>query len=180
VQVRTIDGTPRLVQRPVEELQRLRRDPIQVDGQPLRAESRSLGGAGVAGKALEIVAEFEPGDAETVGLNVRAGGDENTTIGYDTADQTVFVDRTASGTSDFHEDFTARDEAPLALHNGRVKLRVLVDWSSVEVFANDGARVLTHRIFPAPSSDGVSVFAERGSAQLTRLDAWPLQSIWAE
>jgi sucrose-6-phosphate hydrolase SacC (GH32 family) len=63
--------------------------------------------------------------------------------------------------------------------NGRIKLHVLVDRSSVEVFANDGARVLTHRIFPDSASDGVELFTEGGTAQLTRLDAWSLRSIWA-
>jgi sucrose-6-phosphate hydrolase SacC (GH32 family) len=92
----------------------------------------------------------------------------------------VFVDRRRSGAADFHEDFAARHAAPLAPRNGRVTLHVFVDRSSVEVFANDGARVLTHRIFPAPDSDGVSLVAEGGTARLLRLDAWTLRSIWAE
>ena len=178
VQVRTIDGVPRLVQQPVQELQQLRESPVSLNDRVVETDTMALDDEGISGRTLELVAEFEPGDAETLGLNVRVGEDEHTTIGYNASSETVFVDRIASGTSDFHEDFAARDEAPLALQNGRVKLRVLVDWSSVEVFANDGARVLTHRIFPDSSSDGVSVFADGGSAQLTRLDAWPLQSIW--
>lgn len=40
--------------------------------------------------------------------------------------------------------------------------------------------MLTHRIFPSPDSDGVELFAEGGTARLTRLDAWSLRSIWAD
>ena len=178
VQLRTIDGAPRLVQSPVEELQQLRTDPVQLDPRTLEAGTMSLGAEGVSGQTLELMAEFEPGDAETVGLHMREGEDERTVVGYDAASDSVFVDRTDAGVDDFHEDFAARDAAPLATRDGRVKLHVLVDRSSVEVFANDGARVLTHRIFPDSSSTGVSLFAEGGTAQLTQFDAWTLRSIW--
>jgi fructan beta-fructosidase len=180
VQVRPVDGTPRLVQRPIKELQQLRTDHVALADRAVEAGTTSLGADGISGKALELTATFEPGTAETVGLNVRVGEDQHTTVGYDAAAETVFVDRTDAGTDDFHADFPARDEAPLALRDGRVSLRVFVDWSSVEVFANDGARVLTHRIFPDADSDGVELFAEGGTARLTRLDAWTLRSIWAD
>jgi fructan beta-fructosidase len=180
VQVRPIDGTPRLVQTPIEELQKLRADPVALADRTVEAGTTSLSADGIAGKALELVATFEPGTAETVGLNVRTGDDQHTTVGYDAAAEAVFVDRTDAGTDDFHEDFPARDEAPLALRDGQVTLHVFVDWSSVEVFANDGRRVLTHRIFPDPDSDGVELFANGGAARLARLDAWSLRSIWAD
>ena len=180
VQVRTIDGTPRLTQRPVRELRRLRTDSVSLDARPVAPGTTALGPDGVSGRTLEIVAEFAPDDAETVGLSVREGESERTVVGYDAATDSVFVDRRRAGASDFHDAFAARDSAPLAPRNGRVKLHVFVDRSSVEVFANDGARVLTHRIFPDPASDGVSLVADGGSARLVRLDAWSLGSIWSD
>ena len=180
VQVREIDGTPRLTQQPVRELRRLRADSVSLGTRPVAPGTTSLGPAGVSGRTLEIAAELEPGDAETVGLVVREGDTERTVVGYDAAGDSVFVDRRRSGAADFHEDFAARHAAPLAARNGRVKLHVFVDRSSIEVFANDGARVLTHRIFPAPDSDGVSLVAEGGTARLVHLDAWTLRSIWTE
>lgn len=180
VGLRTIDGAPRLVQRPAEELQQLRENHVHLGGRTLDSGTTSLDDVDISGRTLELVAEFEPGDAEAVGLHVRVGENEKTVIGYDASADSVFVDRTNSGTVDFHEDFASRDSAPLALRNGRVRLRVFVDRSSVEVFANDGARVLTHRIFPDSTSDGVSLFATGDSARLVRLDAWSLRSIWAD
>jgi fructan beta-fructosidase len=180
VQVRDIDGVPRLTQRPVRELRRLRADSVSLRDRPVAPGTTALGPEGVSGRTLEIVAEFAPGDAETVGLAVREGAEERTIVGYDAATDSVFVDRRRAGASDFHAAFAARDSAPLALRNGRVKLHVFVDRSSVEVFANDGARVLTHRIFPAPESDGVSLVAEGGTARLVGLDAWTLRSIWSD
>jgi len=180
VQIREIDGTPRLTQRPVRELRRLRTDSVSLRDRPVAPGTTSLGPDGISGRSLEIVAEFEPGDAETVAVTVREGETERTVVGYDAAADSVFVDRRHAGVDDFHEDFAARHAAPLASRNGRVKLHVFVDRSSVEVFANDGARVLTHRIFPSPDSDGVSLVADGGPARLARLDAWSLRSIWPE
>ena len=60
--------------------------------------------------------------------------------------------------------------------NGRVRLHVLVDASSVEVFANDGRVTLTERIFPSSNSRGWSLFGE--GAKVVRLDAWELKSAW--
>lgn len=179
VHLRRIDGTLRLTQRPVEELRRLRDDHVQERERAFGPGTTALDEEGISGNTFELIATFEPGDAETVGLDVRVGDTEKTRIGYDAAADSVFVDRRPSGTTGFHEDFASRNSAPLALQNGRVTLHVFVDRSSVEVFANDGARVLTQRIFPSPSSTGVSLFAQGGTAQLVRLDAWSLRSIWA-
>lgn len=178
--LRFVDGTPHLVQTPVEALKQLRASHVRVGERGLDNETVSLAADDVAGTALELLAEFEIGDAQTMGLRLREGEGERTVVGYDAAARSVFVDRTAAGSVDIHEDFGGRDEAPLSPTDGRVTLRVFVDWSSVEVFANGGLQTLTHNIFPEPSSDGVSVFAEGGSARLLHLDAWPLRSIWRD
>jgi len=176
--LRSIEGQLRLTQRPVEELKRLRTTPIRLKGRTLTDETVSLAKDGLSGRTLELIATFDSGDAETVGLHVRTGEEERTVVGYDATTNTVFVDRTRSGTVDFQEGFASRNAAPLSTTDRRVTLRVLVDRSSVEVFANDGARVLTHCIFPDSTSDGVAAFATGGTAELVSLDAWPLRSIW--
>ena len=102
-------------------------------------------------------------------------------IGVDAQAGQLFVDRTRSGAVAFHKDFaTGRQTAPLATTTagGRVRLRVLVDWSSVEVFADGGRTVVTDQLFPAPASDGVQLFATGGTARLVSLEAWPLRSAW--
>ena len=59
-----------------------------------------------------------------------------------------------------------------------LKLRVFVDRSVVEVFANS-RECLTKRIYPSrPDSLGVQVFAMGNDASLRSLDAWQMSSIW--
>jgi fructan beta-fructosidase len=178
--LRTVEGTLELAQRPVEELEKLRTNPVRLGERVLVDEAVSLEKDGLSGRALEIRVTFAPGEAETVGLHVRADGEERTVVGVDTRTDSVFVDRMRSGTADFAGAFAARDAATLVSGSDRVTLRVLVDRSSVEVFAEGGTRVLTHRIFPDATSDGVRVFATDGPARLVSLDAWTLQSIWTD
>ena len=119
------------------------------------------------------------GTAERAGLKVRTGDGEETVVGYDATTGELYVDRTRAGESSFSRDFAAAvQRAPLAPRNGRVRLRILVDWSSVEVFAERGERVITDQIFPAANSDGLQLFAEGGHAALERLRVWRMRSIW--
>lgn len=180
VALRTTPQGIRLVQQPAAEVERLRGKRQSVAARAIPEGTVALSPR-VAGKALEIVAELEAGSAAEFGLKVRTGNGEETVIGIDPKGGQLFVDRTHSGDVGFHKDFAAGHQtAPLRIERGRVRLRVLIDWSSVEVFAADGRVVITDQIFPSPSSDGVALYAKGGTARLVSLHAWPLGSAWAE
>ncbi|MFJ9036751.1 GH32 C-terminal domain-containing protein [Streptomyces sp. NPDC102406] len=176
--LRTVDGRIRLTSEPVNSLKSLRqRTAVTATGVTVKNTAQPLGGRPAAGKALDIEATFSLGDADRFGLKVRTGaGGEETVIGYDPTTQELYVDRTRSGAVDFSDAFPGVQRAPLKPTNGKVKLRVLVDWSSVEVFGGDGEAALTDQIFPDPASQGVEVFAENGSATLDQARIWHLDS----
>lgn len=90
----------------------------------------------------------------------------------------VYIDRSKSGDATFWPAFAARHAAPLALRNGSVKLRILVDTASVTVFAGENEVTLTDQIFPSLGSDAASVFAEDGDASLIQMKIWELKPIW--
>jgi levanase len=172
--LRTLDGRIRLVQQPVRTVQALRTGrPVTAKRVPVHPGSVRL----ADGKALDIKATFSVGDADRFGLKVRAGKGQRTTIGYDATTQEVYVDRRTSGDVGFSSDFPGVQRAPLPVRNGKVHLRVLVDWSSVEVFGGrSGEAVITDQVFPDPSSRAVEVFARGGSARLDRLKVWRMGS----
>ncbi|GAA4558222.1 GH32 C-terminal domain-containing protein [Streptomyces collinus] len=183
--LRTVDGRVRLTSKPVNSVNSLReKRPTTATGVTVKSTSKPLIAPAAKGKALDIEATFSLKDAERFGLKVRTGtGGEETVIGYDTTTQALYVDRTRSGAADFHNAFSdafsnSVQTAPLRPKNGKIKLRILVDWSSVEVFGGNGEAVITDQIFPDPSSTGVEVFADGGAATLERMQAWQLRSIW--
>jgi len=171
LRLRALPEGLRLVQEPVAELQSLRGPRFSLDGRPVeRTVPLEL-----RGDALDIEAEFSAGSATAFGLAVRKGVNEWTRVGYDVGSTSVFVDRRRSGATSFSPDFSGRHTGPLPLQDGRLRIRILVDRSSVEVFAGGGRTVITDRIFPDPASQGVELWAEGGAASLVSLEAWPLE-----
>ena len=172
-----VDGQAQLVQRPVRELRSLR------GGRSVTQHHRTIPEGTttlpVHGKTLEIKTDLRIRSAKQAGVKVRTGNGEETVIGYDAQTDELYVDRTRSGRVDFSRDFPGVQRAPLAARHGKVHLRILVDWSSVEVFADGGRRVITDQIFPDASSDGVELFADGGSAELNSLKVRHLRSSWA-
>jgi len=171
-----INGKLRMVQAPVKELQQLRGEPIRQTDKSLANQAVSLP---VRGQQMELELELDPGTATEVGVRVLKGKDEETSIIYRPAEKAVRVDRTRSGNVRFDHRFSGAYSAPLSgTATGTIKLRVLVDCSSVEVFGNQGETVLTNLVYPKPDSDGVELFASGGTARVVSCVAWPLRSIW--
>ncbi len=171
--LRRIDGQLRLCQRPVRELQSLRTDSFKLSDVSLSNEVRKLE---PSGKQLEILATIKAGNASEFGIRVHKGGDQETVIGYDFKAGQVFVDRSRSGNTDFHQAFAGRHAGPLAVSaDGEIRLHVFVDESSVEVFGNDGETVITDLVFPDAGSD-VEIYAVDGTCQLKSLQIFRLKS----
>jgi fructan beta-fructosidase len=164
-----------LEQAPVREIQALRSQHQHRSNFMLRDGALTLKPLGMTGHALEVQIEFRVGTAREFGLKVAVGPSQQTLVGYDVDTHSVFVDRRRSGNAAFSASFAARHSAPLQPINGRIKLHVFVDAASVEVFANDGERVLTEQIFPEPVSTGVELYAVRGDLRVLAVDLWQLQ-----
>ena len=165
----------RLVQRPVAELEAWRQRPVEVGGADLAASNARLSAPDARGTALDLEVALEPAGAEVVGVAVRRGAGEETRVGYDARSREVFLDRTRSGAVGFHPAFPGRYTAPLQPEGGRVRLRILVDASSVEVFAGGGRVSITASVFPQPASDGVAAFAEGGVPAEVSVRLWRLR-----
>ena len=109
---------------------------------------------------------------------MRVGNGQQTIVGYDVTRGGVYVDRTKSGNVDFNPTFPSVEFAPLKVKNGIVTMRILVDRSSVEVFADRGQRTITDQIFPDRNSKAIQLFSTGGRAQLQKLTIWQLESAW--
>ena len=170
--LRTVDGEPRLVAEPAV--------PDRRAGAAYEAAAVTVDGDGRDDAAVEelprsargVVADVEvvldPGTATTAGLAVRrsADGSEEVRIAYEPATRTLTVDRSRSGGVDFSPEFTTvhRAQVPASAVEDGLDLRILVDRSSVEVFAAGGAVTFSDVVLPAGDSDGIALFAAGGEA----------------
>jgi fructan beta-fructosidase len=174
--LRDIDGNLQLTQSPVAQLGRLRVQPaVQLRDQPIAEGVTALP---ANAEAAWIDATLYTGTALRSGLLVRTGSGQQTAIGYDRLTGRLYVDRTRSGEVGFDAGFPSVATAPLTTTAGVVRLTILVDWSSVEVFAQDGRVLLTEQIFPSPGSTGLAAFATGGTATLRSITVSPMRSAW--
>jgi sucrose-6-phosphate hydrolase SacC (GH32 family) len=173
--ISTTDGL-QLVQQPVRELNQLRYQPVAIPPQTLQPGSNVL--AGQHGTSYEINTTIDIGSTIQIVFQLRTGSGQQTTLGYDVRQASLYLDRTRSGDASFSSDFATRTEAPLGpIDQHLIKLRILVDRSSVEVFGNDGRAVLTDQIFPQLSSDGMRLDVQGGTARLVDLHLYQLHTI---
>jgi len=128
----------------------------------------------IRGNSLELYIELESSQAQEFGLKVCVSPDgrEQTVISYDVAEGKLQVDTRKSGPEDKAKSVEA---GPFELEeNERLELRVFVDKSVVEVFANS-RQAVARRIYPAnPASLGVSLFSKGGSARVHTLKSWKI------
>ena len=97
-------------------------------------------------------------------------GQEETSIFYDAKEKLLKVDTRRSGP---HDTPGTVEAGPFELKAGeRLKLRIFVDRSVVEVFANS-RQAIARRIYPARrDSVGVRLFSSGGDARVHVLKAW--------
>jgi fructan beta-fructosidase len=120
-----------------------------------------------SGTVYRLSFTLNPGDAEEAGVRLRRGATdpsqpaaEETVVGVNFETGRIFVDRTRSGKTDWSPDFPARVSAPLRHPQANsIPIEIVVDSSSIEVFAEDGETVLTNLIYPSAASQGISFYA---------------------
>jgi len=170
----------RLFQKPLTELSSLRTPLRTITNQVISEQSPNVLADLQAG-SYEIEAEIElPATypAQAWGFEVRKGNNHKTDIGYNSAEQSLFIDRSLSGNTSFAELFSKRQSAILQPINRRVQLRIFVDASSVEVFANDGQVVFSDLILPDSQDTGMRLYSKNGEIKIINVTVYRLQSIW--
>ncbi|MDD9271665.1 GH32 C-terminal domain-containing protein [Paenibacillus sp. GCM10023248] len=168
----------RLVQLPVIELERLRGKEIALGPQTVAPGSNPF--ADIKGTSYELVAELGVKPGAKLALELRKGPGQGTTVSYNAASGQLAVDRTRSGAASFEKGFAEIMTAPVALKNGKLKLRLYVDESSLEVFANDGEAVVTSLIFPDPTSSELMLTAAGEGVSLESAHFYPLRTVWRQ
>jgi beta-fructofuranosidase len=171
------DGTWRFA--PARELVALRTNPRTMGATAIDDTVVAL--PQVEGAMLELHAVIDPGTATTCGIGVRCSPDqaERTFVVYNRNENWIGINAVQAS-----HDPAANNEVrggPFTLApNEPLDLRIFVDQSVIEVFAN-GRACLTGRVYPT-RDDSVCVVAvaSGGAATLTHLDAWTLRSIWDE
>ncbi|NHF60718.1 glycoside hydrolase family 32 protein [Flavobacteriaceae bacterium TP-CH-4] len=114
-------------------------------------------------------------------LKLKNSNGEETVLTMDSGQQLFLLDRIASGKTDFNERFAnTMQQIPIEnLPGGEYEVRILIDWSSVEVFIDKGQYVMTAQIFPTEHYTTVEVQnTSKSTLRLKEVMVSPLKGIW--
>lgn len=118
-------------------------------------------------------------DSKDFGIEVSNKKGETFTVGYNVGSRSFYTDRRKAGKTTFSEEF-AKDmhTAPRVSRNSKLRLHLIFDNSSVELFADDGEIAMTDIFFPTEDFTGSRFFSTGGKTRISNAKAWNLRSIW--
>lgn len=174
------NGEVVLKQKPIKELETLRDEHTTVVDRPVTG-SFSISELGEwKSNTVEIKADIDVGDAREIGIRFDYGDGNIVRAAYNRFRNEMIFDRTRSGNTGFHGDFGSTHTVPFNLEGDNLTLHLLLDQSSLELFADDGTVVFTGQIFPPDTDPEILFYATNGTAHIERLDVWNLSSVWDE
>ena len=117
----------------------------------------------VEGRIADIEMEIRGRDFDTFTICIAENDRYETVINYDKRDRLLTFDRLFSGN---RKDSLNMRTMPVTAEKELFRLRLILDRYSVEIFADDGAEVMTSTIFTPLEADGISFVCD-GRAELS-------------
>ena len=145
--------------KPIFELQKLIKAPKTINGNSYLSESSSYFIELKEIDSQDLVVEFKNDLNESFKIQLKNG--------------TLSTDRSEAGNSSFKPSFAALHEASINLDQLK-NLKIFVDNSSFEIFANDGELVMTELVFPTKPLITIEI-----NGQIDTFIFSPIESIWS-
>ena len=163
-----------LYQQPVREIENYRENHITENNVAL-ANGIQTSITGVSGNKLELEVEIDLGNAASISIDLLKGTENYTSITYDKHTSNLIFDRSHSG-RDIRgmESNLATRTTFIEPINNKIKLRIFIDVSSVEIFINDGYKTMTSVVFPNSDDLGITFLATGGNAVITHLNKYDI------
>ncbi|WP_210487754.1 GH32 C-terminal domain-containing protein [Rufibacter aurantiacus] len=161
----------RLLVEPIDELKSLRKkELVNFSGKKILEANRLL--TDVKGPMLEIQVEINPQQAQKFGLKVGCSpdGEEETLIYYDKATASLMTDRSKTSKTRIQ----GLEGGKLDIGRENLKLRIFLDHSMVETYANS-YHSLTTRMYPSLADTlGIKIWSDQ-EVLIEKMQVWELK-----
>lgn len=154
--LRSTDEGFRLFSNPVEELASLRTKAHSVAPQILSPGENPLTHMRV--ELFELMTEMTPDEATEILFNLRG-----VCVTYNKKRRELSCGDT---------------KAPLEMDDGKIRLRMLIDRTTIDIFGNDGRLFMPMGVVVPPDNNSVAVQVSGGNAQIHSLELFELKSAW--
>ena len=148
-----------LYQRPVRELENYLVNPIHYQNTEISGEV-SL--PGIKGRVLDLSAEVLSGDFKKLSIHIAHNDEYTTCFTYNPEEQSIEFDRTYSG---MRRDVVSQRKMKIDNPQSTLKLRIILDKYSAELFVNDGYQTFSATFYTPLEADEI-VFKCDGKAIL--------------
>ena len=148
-----------LYQRPVRELENYLVNPIHYQNMEISGEV-SL--PGIKGRVLDLSAEVLSGDFKKLSIHIAHNDEYTTCFTYNPEEQSIEFDRTYSG---MRRDVVSQRKMKIDNPQSTLKLRLILDKYSAELFVNDGYQTFSATFYTPLEADEI-VFKCDGKAIL--------------
>ncbi|MCD6354282.1 MAG: glycoside hydrolase family 32 protein, partial [Prolixibacteraceae bacterium] len=155
-----------LVRNPVEEISELHGKHFKWENKNLIPGIEQNILKKVKGDCLHIVAEFDIKTSDNFGFMLRhSRKNPGTEVLYNVKRGILSV---------------LGSTVPLMPVDNKITLEILVDRSSVEIFANDGQTVVSNCFTPDEGAENLVLFTNGGELGIDKLDVYKMESVWRE
>ncbi len=162
------DGKMRVTRTPIAAIEKL------YTSSPVRIANRSLDSQNilkdVRSKAFDVTLTFDLKGATAEEIVLEIAG---VPYRYNIAEQKLIYQGVKKNKFGSKEPPVLRPDA-----NQILEIRMLVDWSSIEIFSEGGVFSLSHQVAFNPKDDSLSLTAKGGSVKLLNFELNKIKSIW--
>ncbi|HIQ77283.1 MAG TPA: glycoside hydrolase family 32 protein [Candidatus Faecousia excrementipullorum] len=154
-ELRLQDG--KLLQAPVREIEALRDRKVAYTNLRIREETTLRG---IYGRMVDLTITVRPMSDSSYSLfriKFAMGSQHYTSISYRPQTSELHLNRSHSGSN---RDYNHRRKCLVRNRNGEIKLRLLLDRFSAEIFVNDGEQVLSTVLYTPQTADGISFLSD--------------------
>ena len=171
----TTDGEMVLASNPVTELLTLRGEESNIE-LTLEKDFPDSDPIDLSPAPIQMTVNIERASAATFKIELANEIGDRVLIGLDSANR-FYIDRRQSGITSFSREFPAVHYAPRFMSQSSANLKLLIDTSSIELFADSGTVVMTDLIFPTQPLKNLKMHASGGSVT-ANIKVYTLTSIW--
>lgn len=178
--INTADGY-RLRTTPVNELVNLRGEKQKLQDLSVEGEYTFNLTDQLSPSQAELILEVELPAADKARFGVELSNDqgESYRIGFDVANDRFFSDRTKTGDLSFSDKFAnGLHHAPRQIDSETMELHFFFDRGSMEMFADQGATVMSELFFPSEPFKHLKLFVDQGELKVLSVECYSLQGIW--
>lgn len=153
----------RLYQTPLRELEWLRSNKIEYRNVPV---SGTVTLEGIKGRKVDMELAIRPGSRKNLyqkfAIRFAQNEDYRTSVSFRPYEQILKIDRKFSGS---RRAIIHQRRCKVNRKDSELKLRLILDQFSAEIFINDGEQVMTATMYTEKEADGISFFAD-GKAEI--------------